>query len=263
MPRAAGARPRNRPARAASARRDGSPPCPRSGSHHCGARPAHVGSPRHTSVSARRLPVTVTAGSWPGSTSQTSVSCRVITSHQSRCPRGTSGKRKWTTVRPVGDRGLVDVAVHVPQQQLRVEVLVAQLADPADCPRRRAPRRPAAARWPAGSARTARRCRRSAAPRCRRVRAAGGARDSRVGDIRGRPRRSSLKRSAAETSSRITSSVQRSSSSSMALETGQNWWYGDPMASSVGRQYRSGTRSWTRRSVPSLARSDAGEGEPR
>ena len=47
--------------------------------------------------------------------------------------------------------------------------------------------------------------------------------DSRVGDIRGTPRRRSLKRSLPATSSRTISSVHRSSSSSIALATGQNW----------------------------------------
>ena len=47
--------------------------------------------------------------------------------------------------------------------------------------------------------------------------------DNSVGDIRGTPRRRSLKRSLPVTSSRTMSSVHRSSSSSIALATGQNW----------------------------------------
>ena len=49
-------------------------------------------SPRQTSVRRRRLPVTVTATGWPGSSSHTSVSAEPITSHQSRVADGTSGK---------------------------------------------------------------------------------------------------------------------------------------------------------------------------
>src|ERR1019366_9933145 len=32
------------------------------------------------------------------------------------------------------DSGVIDVAVHVPQQELRIEVLVAEFSDPADAP---------------------------------------------------------------------------------------------------------------------------------
>ena len=59
--------------------------------------------------------------------------------------------------------------------------------------------------------------------------------DSSDGDIRGSPRRSSLKCLLPSTSSRTTSSVQRSSSSSMALAMGQNWWYSAPTRSRVLR----------------------------
>jgi hypothetical protein len=47
--------------------------------------------------------------------------------------------------------------------------------------------------------------------------------------MRGSPRRSSLNRSLPITSSRTMSSVHRSSSSSIAFATGQNWWYEEPM----------------------------------
>ena len=59
-------------------------------------------SPRQTSVMCRRLPVTVTATGWPGSSSHTSVSAEPITSHQSRVADGTSGNLNCTTVRPGG-----------------------------------------------------------------------------------------------------------------------------------------------------------------
>jgi hypothetical protein len=47
--------------------------------------------------------------------------------------------------------------------------------------------------------------------------------DSNAGDIFGTPRRSSLNRVLPSNSSRTTSSVQRSSSTSIAFATGQNW----------------------------------------
>ena len=59
-------------------------------------------SPRQTSVTRRRLPVTVTATGCPGSSSHTSVSAEPITSHQSRVADGTSGNLNCTTVRPGG-----------------------------------------------------------------------------------------------------------------------------------------------------------------
>jgi hypothetical protein len=48
-------------------------------------------------------------------------------------------------------------------------------------------------------------------------------RESKVGDIRGNPRRNSLNRELPATISRTTSIVHRSSSNSIAFATGQNW----------------------------------------
>jgi hypothetical protein len=50
----------------------------------------------------RRVVVTVTVTGYPGSASQTSTWCGLITSHQSRAAAGTSENLNWTTVSPSG-----------------------------------------------------------------------------------------------------------------------------------------------------------------
>ena len=91
-------------------------------------------SPRHSRVRVRRPASTVTRGGSPGSTSQTSTPSPVTTIHHRRAAGSTSGKHEGDDRAPVGHRLGVDVAVDVPQQQVRVQVLVAELGHPADAP---------------------------------------------------------------------------------------------------------------------------------
>ena len=124
-----------------------------------------------------------------------------------RCPRprrprpatsarpaaSTSSNRSSSTVRcprPLGER---DLAPHVPHQEMRVEVLLAELPDPAHPPRPQRGHHPRQLSTALGEvcrrSGRRRRCRRTTPARSRvRNRLA-----SRLGDIFGTPRRSSLK----------------------------------------------------------------------
>ena len=135
---------------------------------------------------------------------------------------GDVGKRELHDVPSGRDDVMVDVAVHVPQQQLGVQILVADLTDPAGAPdAQRLDHRPELA--PSQG--------QDVAHLTRVVLPFHDARPDELaqplgqqrGDIRGTPRRTSLKCWLPVTSSRTMSSVHRSSNSSMALATGQNW----------------------------------------
>ena len=136
--------------------------------------------------------------------------------------------RNITTVRPDGKQFEVDIAVEVPQQQLRVEVHVAEFAGPAHPP--------GAERLDDRSQLLARlgefvgdlpavvvTCHHSRADEL----------DQPLGEQRGRHRRDAaaqiVEAVLPDSISLITSRVQRSSSSSIAFATGQNWWYEEPM----------------------------------
>ncbi len=95
---------------------------------------AQFSSPRQISVSSRSPAVTETDTSNPGSTSQRST---VGSENHPPPPRPTRcvGECELHHHSCVPDRGVVDMAVHVPHQKCRIQVLIAQSAGPLRTPR--------------------------------------------------------------------------------------------------------------------------------
>ena len=91
-------------------------------------------SPRHRRVSVRRSASTVATSGGPGSKSHRSTLSPVMTSHQSRAESADIAEGEVQDAPAVRHDLEVDVAVDVPHQQMWVEVLVAELGDPAHAP---------------------------------------------------------------------------------------------------------------------------------
>ena len=180
-------------------------------------------SPTHTSVSASTLDSTTRVRSWPGSSRQSSARPDSTTSHQSCSRSPASGKWKNTTTRrspgtrssrtnrrtshirnPTSSRsGCSRLPIHSAPQWPMAST-IGRSASPAGVSSYDVDRPDTSRRTTPDSSRL-------------RSRAA-----SSVVDIRGSPRRSSLKWVLPHSSSRITSSVQRSPSTSAPRATVQN-----------------------------------------
>src|SRR6476660_5939777 len=203
-------------------------------------------SPRQMRVSVRRLVSMVAATSWPGSKSHTSASPLATTSHQRDALGATPSRRNANVVRDLGH-----VSIGIVRRMSHISRCGSRSSSPSS-PIHRTPQAPRASTTSASS------LPHSVSEYVVRpsisLRSTTPARvsdfnrfDSSAGDIFGTPRRRSLKCLLPSNSSRTTSIVQRSSSNSIALATGQNWPYPDialPPRFAIS-QYRYRTRRGT------------------